>query len=189
MTHSGIQVPMARIIVGLGNPGWRFLGSRHNIGFRTLDTVRKALSSPHKGWARSSQLKSAYASGNIHGIAVVLAKPMTYMNNSGFPVRLLLDHYKVPPESLIVIHDDKDIPLGRVKAQRARGHGGHNGVRSIIEQIKTKDFYRIRIGVARTDLREMDDTVRFVLSRFRWSERKDARKAVRLATERLLELI
>ena len=177
-----------KLILGLGNPGWKFRGTRHNIGFRAIDELHKKMNSPDGKWQQILELQSLCVIGEINGSPVVLAKPLTYMNNSGIATRSLLEHFGLSPDSLIVIHDDKDIKLGNVKIQRNRGHGGHNGIRSIIDHLGTKDFQRVRIGVTGHGIVKIDDTVQFVLGRFRWSERRQVKAAVALAVERTTAL-
>lgn len=110
------------LIVGLGNPGIKYQKTWHNIGFRAVDEIPKR--------------------NNL-----VMAKPQSFMNNSGKTVKVLIKHYKLNPENLIIIHDDIDLPLGKFKIQKNRGSAGHKGVQSIIKELGTKNFWRIRIGI------------------------------------------
>jgi PTH1 family peptidyl-tRNA hydrolase len=116
--------------------------------------------------------------GEINGKRVLLAKPQTYMNNSGIAVRALLDFYKLKPENLIVVHDDKDIALGETRVQTDRGPAGHNGVKSIIEHLGTQNFTRIRVGVAPADSSKIKDTGNFVLGKFTAEEKKVLKKVI-----------
>lgn len=112
------------LIVGLGNPGKKYEKTRHNIGFRVIDELAKT---------KTKQF--------------IIAKPQTFMNNSGKAVRAVLNFYKLKPENLWIIHDDIDLPIGEIKISKGRGSAGHKGVESIIQELKTKDFNRLRIGI------------------------------------------
>lgn len=132
-----------KIVVGLGNPGTRYEGTRHNVGFDTVDFLAQ---SPHAGRFRG-QFQGQVAELLHDGEKVLLVKPETFMNLSGRCVRALVDFYQMPIESLLVVCDDVNLPLGQLRA-RARGtHGGHNGLRDIQEHLGTNDYARVRIGV------------------------------------------
>lgn len=165
-----------KIIVGLGNPGKRYEKTRHNIGFMVLDELQKKWGTPD--WSLSSKFNAEVTSYAPQKEKTYLVKPMTFMNESGQSVHLMADYYKINPTDIIVVHDDKDIPLGEIKVQKDRGHAGHNGIRSIIDHIGTKDFYRIRIGVANPKKQEKMDTSDFVLGKFGLLERGDVSKAI-----------
>jgi peptidyl-tRNA hydrolase, PTH1 family len=156
-----------RLIIGLGNPGKQYSNTRHNIGFVVIDELIKK---EELRVTNSKKTSSEVAKGIINGSRVVVAKPMTFMNNSGEPVQKLLKFFKLKPQNLIVVHDDKDIELGKVKVQNSRGAGGHNGVQSIIDTLGTKNFTRIRVGVT-TAGKEIKDTARFVLNKFTKAEK------------------
>lgn len=160
-----------KLIVGLGNPGKKYEKTRHNAGFMALDRLHAHLQSHGiNAWELSTKF-NAYVSGcTINGEKIILAKPTTYMNQSGEAVALITHFYKMPARDLIVIHDEKDIPLGEIRAQEDRGHAGHNGVRSIIEHLGTKEFTRIRLGIAST--KKMQDAGSFVLKKFGIFEKK-----------------
>ena len=129
------------------------------------------------------------AKGEINKKRVVLAKPQTYMNNSGIAARALLDFYKLKPENLIVIHDDKDIPLGETRVQTNRGPAGHNGVKSIIEHLGTQNFTRIRVGVAPADPTKVKDAGNFVLGKFTAAEKKVLEKVIENVVKEIETLI
>ncbi len=164
-----------KLVVGLGNPGKEYEHTRHNVGFMIIDY----LATSYKLQATSStKLNADIFKGEIAQKRSILAKPQTYMNNSGQAVQAILAFYKLTPSDLIVIHDDKDIPLGETRVQRDRGAAGHNGIKSIIEHIGTKDFVRIRVGIAPSPLRGgtgggvVVDTAAFVLDNFSSDEQK-----------------
>ncbi len=134
-----------KVIVGLGNPGVRYQGNRHNIGFQVADRLAENNHIP----ISKKRLKAVYGTGKIDSTEVVLAKPLTFMNQSGEAVRRIVDFFKVGMEDLIVVHDDMDLPFGRLRFKRRGGDGGHQGVRSIIEAIGGNTFRRLKVGIGR----------------------------------------
>lgn len=133
------------LIVGLGNPGRDYEKTRHNVGFWVVEELARRY---NLSWGKKER-KALAADGVIEGRRVLLAKPQTYMNLSGEAVRALLDFYKIEIERLIVIHDDLDTPLGTLRLRKTGGHGGQNGVRSIIQHLGTQEFARVRFGIGR----------------------------------------
>ena len=134
-----------KLIVGLGNPGKEYSANRHNIGFLCINHVARQ----HHINLDKKQGKARVGTGSISSTQVVLAKPQTYMNASGISVINLLGKYKLTPADLIVIHDDLDLPLGKIRIKQGSSAGGHNGIKSIIGSLGTQDFTRIRIGISR----------------------------------------
>jgi PTH1 family peptidyl-tRNA hydrolase len=158
------------LVVGLGNPGPGYAGNRHNVGVMVLEELADRAGiklSPGKG-ARSRALSGE---GRLAGRRVVLARPMTYMNESGGPVRGLLDYHHLDPAALVVVHDELDIPFAGVRLKRGGGEGGHNGLRSITRSTGTKDYLRVRVGIGRPPGRQ--DAADFVLKDFSATERKE----------------
>lgn len=134
------------LIVGLGNPGARYDGTRHNVGFQVLDSLASRLGVS----LNKAQDKALQARGTIAGQQLILAKPITFMNLSGEAVSKLLQYYKIPSQQLLVIYDDLDLPTGKVRLRAKGGHGGHNGMRSILQHMKgSQDFPRLKIGIGR----------------------------------------
>lgn len=133
------------LVVGLGNPGEKYALTRHNIGFQFLDF----LASRNRLFFSSSKWQAQTVRAGLWGQAVLLAKPETYMNLSGQAVAALAGFYRVPVERILVIHDDIDLEVGRVRIVKSRGAGGHNGIRSLIEHLGDRAFVRIRVGVGR----------------------------------------
>jgi PTH1 family peptidyl-tRNA hydrolase len=133
------------LLVGLGNPGKKYQGNRHNVGFQVLDELAKR----HAKEAFRDKFGGQVAGGMIQGQKVLLLKPMEFMNVSGFAVQRTAQFHAVPAERIVVIHDEKDIDLGRIKLKSGGGHGGHNGLRSIMEQLGSGKFARLRMGVGR----------------------------------------
>ena len=148
------------LILGLGNPGPRYELTRHNAGFLVLEN----LADKYKIKLSQSKYRSLYGKGEINGLPVILAKPMTYMNESGNAVKALISAFNLSLEQILVIHDDIDLPLGKIKTKLKGGDGGQLGIRSTIETLQNPEFCRVRIGVGRPEQRE--DIVDYVLSSF-----------------------
>ena len=166
-----------KIIVGLGNPGRKCERTRHNAGFMALDELAVNL---HVDVAQD-KYHALIGKARIDSEAAVLAKPQTYMNDSGRAVAALLRETYAPVSDLIVIHDELDLPLGSVRVKIGGGHGGHNGLRSLIEYLGSPDFMRVRIGIGRPALNS--DPAEYVLSPFLAEERPAASEAVAKAAE------
>ncbi len=156
-----------KLIIGLGNPGKEYAKTRHNVGFMVIDALAKNLGVDFKLNKKFQAEIAVIKNGKEE---IVLAKPQTFMNLSGISTRAILDFYKIKPENIVVIHDDKDILFGQVKYQTDRSAAGHNGIKSLIEHLGTQDFARIRIGVAWEDKEKMGDTANFVLMNFTKTE-------------------
>ncbi|WP_374373726.1 aminoacyl-tRNA hydrolase [Dongia sp.] len=155
-----------RLIVGLGNPGPRYAGNRHNIGFMAVDEiVRRYSFGPIK-----SRFHGAVAEGEIAGEKTICLCPTTFMNDSGRAVQAALQFYKLAPGDIIVLHDEIDLPLGKVRVKKGGGAGGHNGLRSIDAHIGA-DYWRIRMGVGHPGVKEM--VKNFVLMDFGKEEMKE----------------
>lgn len=169
-------------IVGLGNPGRRYRGTRHNVGSDVVDRVAAKLGVrlAGDGWVRIARARFGRA-------AVLLAVPETYMNVSGQAVSDLARRRRVHPEALLVVHDDLDLPLGRLRLRPGNGAGGHNGVRSIIEHLATRTFPRLRVGIGRPPAGVAAET--FVLERFTPEERTVIDEAVERAANAALAVV
>lgn len=133
-------------IVGLGNPGDEYQRTRHNVGRAYLEQF--AASHGYNSWSKSTPAKAMYTHAQVGGEAIELVIPETFMNKSGETLRYYVDKHEAKPEEFIVLHDDVDLPLGEVKVSKGRGDGGNNGIKSIVQHLGTKDFVRVRIGVA-----------------------------------------
>jgi len=153
------------IIVGLGNPGRKYEKTRHNVGFVVLDTI----AAEYDIKVNKIKHKALVGEGFISGQKVLLVKPQTFMNLSGNSVREILEYYKVEPENLIVIYDDIDIPCGSLRIRKKGSGGTHNGMRSILYDIESDQFPRIRIGIGRETRMDLKD---FVLGGFEKEEKK-----------------
>lgn len=137
---------MIKLIVGLGNPGPQYEKTRHNAGFVFLDMLASANSC---AWANAAQFQGEVANCSIGGDKIVLLKPMAFMNKSGMSVGKLLRYYKFKPEEMLVVHDELELAEGVARLKRDGGHAGHNGLRDIIANIDSRDFYRLRLGIGR----------------------------------------
>jgi PTH1 family peptidyl-tRNA hydrolase len=168
-----------KVVVGLGNPGSRYAATRHNVGYAVVDALA---ASPSAGRFQSRfQAQVAELLEEPH--KVLLVKPETFMNLSGRCVRQVVDFYQLPQEDLLVVSDDINLPLGKLRA-RARGtHGGHNGLRDIQNHLGTTDYSRLRIGVGDPD---EDEAVDHVLGRFRPGERAVIEEAVQTAVQAVI---
>jgi len=158
------------LIVGLGNPGRKFQKTRHNIGSRVIDELRSSL---HFASARVIDELAKQKTRKF-----IIAKPQAFMNQSGKAVKSLVNFYKLKPESLWVIHDDIDLPLGKFKISKGRGSAGHKGVQSIINELKTKDFWRVRIGIC-PKAGKPKEIEKFVLQKFTKEEEKILKEVVK----------
>lgn len=149
-----------RLIIGLGNPGKEYLFSRHNLGFMVVDRLAGDLEIR----VARKQFDALTGDGTISGNRIILAKPQTYMNLSGNSVSALLRFYKLEMEDLIVVHDDLDLPFDTVRIKKGGGHGGNKGVMSIMNQLGSPDFVRVRMGIGKPPRKEMTED--HVLGRF-----------------------
>lgn len=174
------------LVVGLGNPGPGYAGNRHNVGAMVLDELadRAGLKLSAGKGARS---RAVAGEGRLAGRRVVLARPLTYMNESGGPVRGLLDYHHLPAEDLVVVHDELDLPFATVRLKRGGGEGGHNGLRSITRSTGTKDYLRVRVGIGRPPGRQ--DPADYVLKDFSAVERKELGLLVAVAADAVEELV
>lgn len=172
------------IVVGLGNPGDRYAGTRHNVGAEAV-----ALLGERRGETLNPNKRTgcAVAEARDGDVRLVLARPMSYMNASGGPVQQLLAWYKVPPERLIVAHDDLDLDVGQLRLKRGGGHGGHNGLRDIDQRLGARDYLRVRIGIGRPTGRK--DPRDHVLERFGRDERQEIDVSLEEAADAALALI
>lgn len=154
------------IIIGLGNPGEKFKDTRHNIGFEVLNKIKEENDFPD--FAFSKKFNSQVSKGILNQEKTILAKPQTFMNSSGKSVKALTQYYK--KAKLIIVHDDIDILLGKVKFSKDSGSAGHKGVESVINNLGTKDFMRLRIGIVPLKGKPLE-TEKFVLQKFTQKER------------------
>uniref|UniRef100_B8HR17 Peptidyl-tRNA hydrolase n=1 Tax=Cyanothece sp. (strain PCC 7425 / ATCC 29141) TaxID=395961 RepID=B8HR17_CYAP4 len=178
---SGSPAVRPTLIVGLGNPGEKYYRTRHNIGFMVVDALadRWHISlSPHK------RFQAEFGEGAVRGATVQLLKPTTYMNNSGQSVRAVLDWYKRSPQSVLVVYDDMDLPLGKLRLRLNGSAGGHNGMRSLIAHLGTQDFPRLRLGIGNPRQAGGEkDAIPHVLGKFSPAEGPIVAEVLELATK------
>ena len=171
------------LIAGLGNPGDEYAGNRHNAGFMVADLLADRLG----GGFKATKFRALAASGTLAGTPVIIAKPLTYMNDSGIAVGRLGQYHKVPPARVVAIHDELDIPFGALRLKLGGGDNGHNGLRSLTSHLGTRDYYRVRIGIGRPPGRM--DAASFVLRDFSASERKELPATVDTAADAVETLL
>ncbi|KHD85026.1 aminoacyl-tRNA hydrolase [Heyndrickxia ginsengihumi] len=134
-----------KLIVGLGNPGSQYNRTRHNIGFEVIDLLSDRFQSP----LNQTKFKGLYTIAHVDGEKVLLLKPLTYMNLSGESIRPIMDYYDIAVEDLLIVYDDLDLPVGKIRLRQKGSAGGHNGIKSTIAHVGTQQFNRIRIGIGR----------------------------------------
>ncbi len=172
-TDDGTPVSDVWLVVGLGNPGPAYAGHRHNVGYLVADVLAERMGSSfraHKS-GRAEVVEGRLGAPGADVPRVVLARPRSYMNESGGVVSTLAKFYKVPAERIVAVHDELDIPFGALRIKLGGGDNGHNGLRSVRTSLGTGDFYRVRLGIGRPPGRQ--DVADFVLSDYSSTERKE----------------
>ncbi len=173
---------MDRVIVGLGNPDAKYAETRHNIGSTVVDGIARQYGVDNF----NNKFDALYGKTTISGLEVALVKPMTYMNNSGIPTARFINFFKVDPSNVIVIHDDLDLTLGRIKLKKGGGHGGHNGLKSMDAHIG-QNYYRLRFGISHPG--DASKVHSHVLSNFTATEREMAEKAIQFILQNMEALL
>lgn len=173
------ELIIPKLIVGLGNPGTKYEQTRHNIGFDAVDALANSWQC---SWQEQKRFQAMFSEGlSPTGAKIYLLKPLTYMNRSGQSVRAVLDWYKLPVRSLLVVYDDLDLPLGRLRMRLSGSAGGHNGMKSIISHLNSQDFPRMRLGIGKAN--HSGETIDHVLGKFAPEERKLVREVIILALD------
>ncbi len=165
-----------KIFIGLGNPGTKYENTRHNAGYMVMDQLAKKLGMSYD----QEKFSSYFAKAKIKGADIILLKPTTYMNNSGMALRQCLDFYKASMEDVIVIYDDVDLNIGRLRLRQKGSAGGHNGIKSIIQCGFSDQFDRIRVGVGKDSQVPM---ISWVLSKFKEEEKQPLQEAIERAAD------
>ncbi|MFN3814070.1 MAG: aminoacyl-tRNA hydrolase [Aquificaceae bacterium] len=174
---------MIKLLVGLGNPGKKYEKTRHNVGFMVVDEIlRKYKVKDHQ----EACLSHVYRA-KVSNREVILAKPQTYMNNSGLAVVNLLEEYNLEPEEILIVYDDIDMPLGKMRLRLSGSSGGHNGLESIIREIKTENFPRLKVGIGRP--KDRNRVVDYVLSPFEREEEGLLHRVIDRAGECLVRCV
>ena len=167
------------LVVGLGNPGDGYANTRHNAGFQVASQLAKRARLEFGIKSAESRI----AEGSLGAVKIAIARPQTFMNDSGKAIRKLLDRYRIEPSAMLVVFDEVDLPLGKIRVREKGGPGTHNGMRSIVSVVG-EDFPRIRVGVAPADpMTEIADLAEYVLAPFTADERSEADKAIARAAE------
>lgn len=178
-----------KLIIGLGNPEDRYAGTRHNLGFEVLDELVKKLNLVD--WVKEDKFKAEL----IKTPELILVKPQTYMNNSGMAVKLLVDYFKVPVEDVVIVHDELDLPLGKIKVRQGGAAAGHHGVESIINSLNADNFIRLRLGIGNLQTESSEhkhralNAEKFVLEPFTPKERSQVKHIIKQAMTALNEIL
>lgn len=171
-----------KLIVGLGNPGKEYAGTRHNCGFMVIDRLASKLNVD----VDQNKFKGLYAKVKYHGEDIILLKPQTYMNLSGESVNAVMNFFKIDKEDLLVIYDDLDMPVGKLRLRKTGSAGGHNGIKNIIAHLNSHDFKRIRVGIDRHKYMNVAD---YVLSRFSKVESEAIEQGIENAANAVLDYL
>lgn len=161
-----------KLVVGLGNPGKKYDGTRHNVGFDCIDRCSELMNIE----LNETKFKGIYGRGVVDGEKVMLLKPLTYMNLSGESVRQVVDYYRIDIDDILVIYDDLDLPTGKIRLRQKGSAGGHNGMKSIIQHLGTEQFKRVRVGIDRP--KNGEPIVNYVLGTYRPEERDEVVHAI-----------
>lgn len=172
------------IIAGLGNPGLTYENTRHNAGFMTIDKLLE--NTPHSGF--KMKFKSKCATATIGGKGCLILKPETFMNNSGEAIEAAINFYKIPIENVIVAFDDISLDVGKLRIRRKGSHGGHNGIKSIVELCGSENFPRVKIGVGKKP-RPDYDLAKWVLSKFSKAEQENLNSALKAAADSIALIV
>ena len=171
------------LIVGLGNPEDEYSKTRHNMGFNTINKI----SEQYQIKVETKKFKGLYGMGNIEGQKVILLKPQTYMNLSGESIQEVMHYYKILPEELIVIYDDMDVKTGTIKIRKKGGAGTHNGMKSVIQNINTQEFARVRVGIGEPE--DKSDLITYVIGPIPKEEVEILDAATTEAKEAVIEIV
>ena len=171
------------LIAGLGNPEEDYSNTRHNMGFDTINKLAKQ----YKIEVNKNKFKGLYGIGNIDDQKVVLLKPQTFMNLSGESIKEAIDFYKIQKENIIIIYDDMDVKPGTIKIRKIGGPGSHNGMKSVIQNIKDKEFTRIRVGIGKPE--NKSDMIKYVIGNVSESDKKILDEATTIAKDAVIEIL
>ncbi len=171
------------LVVGLGNPEGEYANTRHNMGFDAINHLSKRLNIN----VNKEKFKGMYGDTIINGEKVILLKPQTYMNLSGESIIQFKQFYKIPPENIIVIYDDIDVDVGKIKIRKKGGSGSHNGMKSVVKELQSEDFPRIRVGIGKPILKEM--MIGYVLEKLNGNEREILEESTKLAADAVYDII
>ncbi len=170
------------LLAGLGNPGKAYLSTRHNAGFMVIDHIASSCSME----ISKTKFNANYGTGIIAGKKIIIVKPMAFMNKSGYPVFSLAKYFKIETKHILIVHDDMDIDIGKLKIKKKGGDGGHKGLRSLIASLGSKEFCRLRFGIGRAKLHY--DAAGYVLGKFSPQEKPIVEKAVARSKEVIISI-
>lgn len=176
-----------KLLIGLGNPGIKYQNTRHNVGYLVLDEIAKKYF-PKSKWKKEPKLKSLMITGNINGQNVILAKPITYMNNSGDAVQALVAYYNLSLDRIWVIQDDFDLELRKIRVRQEGSSGGHQGIQSIITAIGSDKIARFKIGIKNKEA-DIIPTEKFVLQEFNQTEKRKLKKIIQEAANQIVKAL
>lgn len=171
------------LIVGLGNPENEYANTRHNMGFDAINHLSRKLNIN----VNKEKFKGIYGDTILNGEKVILLKPQTCMNLSGESIIQFKQFYKIPPENIIVIYDDIDVDVGKIKIRKKGGPGSHNGMKSVVKELKSEDFPRIRVGIGKPMFKEM--MIGYVLEKLNGNEREILEESTKLAANAVYDII
>ena len=171
------------LIAGLGNPENEYAHTRHNMGFDTINNIAKN----NNISISKTKFKALYETGIIQGKKVILLKPQTYMNSSGISIKEVADFYNIKPEEIIIIYDDIDIEKGKIKLRKKGGPGSHNGMKSVIQELQSTDFIRIRVGIGQPEFK--NDMINYVIGNVPDEEQKVLQEGTQKAAEAVEEIL
>lgn len=171
------------LVVGLGNPEGEYSNTRHNMGFDTINHLSEKLNIN----VSKEKFKGLYGEGLINNEKVILLKPQTYMNLSGESIIKYKEFFKIPSENIIVIYDDIDVDLGKIKIRKKGGPGSHNGMKSVVEELQTEDFPRIRVGIGKPMFKEM--MIAYVIQKIQGEEREILAESTKKAADAVCDII
>lgn len=171
------------LIVGLGNPEIEYANTRHNMGFDAINHLSRKLNIN----VNKEKFKGIYGDTILNGEKVILLKPQTYMNLSGESIIQFKQFYKIPPENIIVIYDDIDVDVGKIKIRKKGGPGSHNGMKSVVEKLQTENFPRIRVGIGKPILKEM--MIGYVLEKLNGEEKEILNESTKIAANAVYDII
>jgi len=176
-----------KIIAGLGNPGTQYQKTRHNIGFMAVDKVQEE--NNLEDFKLEKKFKAEISKGEIGQEKVMLVKPQTFMNNSGQALQAIVKFYKLNSKDIIVIHDEIDLPLGKLKISSGKSSAGHNGIKSIMQHLGSEGYTRIRLGVSPNKKLPSTKTVKYVLQNFSLLQKRELKKVLGEMSEVIESLI
>lgn len=175
-----------KLIIGLGNPGKKYEQTWHNLGFSAIEKIRQDLAWPE--FKKSIKFKAAISKGELNGETVILAQPQTFMNNSGLSAAAIASYFKIAPTDIIAIHDDLDLPLGKLRLAADSSAGGHNGIKSLIEKLGTKNFRRVKIGI-RSELLSKINPADYVLMAYDKKNKKTVDEIISQTAQAVQDLL